>query len=149
LTDPSNLSLRTAVRPSRPILRQAQDGHLRMRIVVVVHVKFIEALRQLVAIARTFLILRCSPSWASLEGRTDVAAEQCRTIGSLDDPCRLGDGMEEHVAAGRRPVWRNLFRLVVAEAVNAGAHHHRGRRHPVYPAGIMPGTGHDVPMRIA
>src|SRR5690606_17663030 len=69
--------------------------------------------------------------------------------GSFDDPCRLDDGVEQHVAAGRRPFGRDLFRLVVAETVDAWAHHHRGRRHPVYPAGVMPGTGHDVAMRVA
>ena len=47
------------------------------------------------------------------------------------------------------PFLRNVLGLVVRQPIDAGAHDHRGRRDAVDPAGVVPGAGDDVPVRIA
>src|SRR6056297_3911384 len=49
----------------------------------------------------------------------------------------LHDRMHQHIGPRRGPVLGNLLGLVVAQPVDAGAHHHRCRRYAVDPAGVM------------
>ena len=62
---------------------------------------------------------------------------------------RLHHRVKQHVCGLLGPIRRDLLGLVVAEAVHAGAHHHRGGIDAVDPAGVVARAAHDVAVGIA
>src|SRR5688572_7354086 len=81
--------------------------------------------------------------------RRAVAGSAKTSRCSRYDLRRLHHRVEQHVGPGRRPLRSDVLVLVVAEAVDAGAHDHGGRRHAVDPAGVVAGARYDVAVRIA
>ncbi len=57
--------------------------------------------------------------------------------------------MEQHVRTGARPFLGDLFRLVVRQAADAGAHDHGRGRDLGGPAGVVAGAGDEVHVAVA
>src|SRR6185436_15292007 len=74
----------------------------------------------------------------------DIDASLTRTSSLFDNLGSLDHGVEQNVGAGGRPFLLDVFVLVVAEPVDAWAHHHRRRRDAVDPAGVMAGAGNNI-----
>ena len=60
---------------------------------------------------------------------------------SFHDLRRFDHRVQQHLGPGGGPFLADLLGLVVAQPVDAGAHHHRRRRHAVDPAGVVAGAG--------